>query len=299
MNTVENLYIELMELAKLRHVVIRYNDTNSLVMFKYSRRAFWNNLWGKFPALKEARGIVFTNPETTGRCELVTRPFTKVFNLGENGTDLDPTKPYNVYRKVNGFMAAVSWNPIELEWMVTTTGSFHSAYVKMAEDKLMQAISTLGAVQRGFTFLFEIVHENDPHIVEETPGAYLLLARANTVYEKGRDILTEKTDLFIGTCYRDDILRSIKSVSHEGFAIYDESNSMVAKIKSSHYLVKKFLMRVKGEKIALIWEDFEKAKRTFTDEEFWPVMRALRAKTTHSEFVGLSEQQRRSFLENL
>lgn len=302
MNAVEQLYQELMELVKLRYVNIRYNHDKTLVMFKYSRKAFWSNLWDKYPALKEARGIVFTNPETTKKTELVVRPFTKVFNIGENETDLDPNAEYHVFRKVNGFMASVSWDFIRSEWLVTTTGSFDSDYVQMAKEKLK--LDKAPPPNKNYTFLYEIVHENDPHIVYETPGAYLLCARLNVIGQNTsnyqyQDILPIISDLYLGKMTRGEILVKSTMVNHEGFAIYNQNCEMVAKIKSPHYRAKKFLMRVKGEKIGLIWTDFEKAKRVFSDEEFWPIMHQLRNNIRHEKFVALPEQARREFLENM
>lgn len=288
------LYDQLMELVRRRFVHVRFNQDRTLVMFKYTREVFFKNLWHRSGALLEARGIVFTNPDTTGRCEIATLPFKKVFNLGENGVELQPHTWYNLFRKINGFMASVSRNPLTGEVLVTTTGSFDSPYVEMAREML--EADAAGRKHFPFedeTWLYEIVHPNDPHIVEEKIGAHFLASRRHS---DGK--LFPNSDLFLGSFRGERILQIAENDQTEGYMIYN-ADGFAAKYKTRYYRTKKLLMRVKGDKLRLIWSNIDKAKLAFSDEEFWPTFHKLRDSITADEFIALGEQERRAFLEAL
>lgn len=287
------LYDQLMELVRQRLVHVRYNQDRTLVMFKYTRDVFFKSLWHRSDALLEARGIVFTNPDTTGRCAIATLPFKKVFNLGENGVELQPHTWYNLFRKINGFMASVSVNPLTQEMLVTTTGSFDSDYVAMAKESLIKdATNSLNLIP-GYTYLYEIVHPNDPHIVDERVGAHFLASRRHS-----DGVLFPNGELFLGSFRGERILQIAENDQTEGYMIYN-SDGFAAKYKTRYYRTKKFLMRVKGDKLRLIWSNLDKAKLAFSDEEFWPTFHKLRESISADDFIALSEQERRAFLETL
>lgn len=68
-------------------VTSRYYPDLGLKIYKYARKVFYNNLWHLSPRLLECRGIVVGNEGN-----VVAWPFTKVFNLGENSTNLPDSK---------------------------------------------------------------------------------------------------------------------------------------------------------------------------------------------------------------
>lgn len=267
-------------------------------MFKYTREVFYKNLWHVSPVLREARGIVFALPPEGG-VQIAALPFTKVFNIGENGTTLEMERVYEVYAKINGFMATLSRNPITGKALITTTGSFDSPYVTMAEEKL--GIKNGDSLPEWFdghySAMYEIVHENDPHIVSEQLGAHLLAHR--DIHGDQIGVLTNNAELFIGDLTGGQIMEVADTLEREGFMIYDEETNFAAKLKTRYYRTKKFLMRVKGDKLRLIWDHLEGAKLAFSDEEFWPIFQKLRTATTADEFIALDEQDRRVFLESL
>ena len=214
MNTLDPLalYSQLMELARQRLVHIRSNQDHTLVMFRYTREVFLKNLWHRSPALSEARGIVFTNPDTTGRCEIATLPFKEALNLGENGVELPPHTWYDLFRKINGFMASVSRNPLTGEALITTTWSFDSPYVEMAREML--EADAMGRKHFPFedeTWLYEIVHPKDPTFVEGQVGAHFLASRRHA---DGK--LFPNGDLFIGTYRGERILQIAENAQTEG-----------------------------------------------------------------------------------
>ena len=59
-------------------------EFEGLSVYKYSRKVFFDNLWSLDERLKDCRGIV-----VDGNNEIISYPFTKVFNYLENNTKVD------------------------------------------------------------------------------------------------------------------------------------------------------------------------------------------------------------------
>ena len=118
---------------------------------KRNHRSFgWNDI------LEECRGLVVDADYNT-----IVHPFTKIYNRGERGTDVDRDDMVTIVRKVNGFMAAVT--VVNGEVVVSTTGSLDSDFVQYAKDKLGDLEQF--KLQGRYTYIFEIAHEEDPHII--------------------------------------------------------------------------------------------------------------------------------------
>lgn len=274
---------------------------NGLCVLKYAREVFYDKSWGLDPMLLESRGHVFDKESG----EVVIWPFTKVFNRGENGTDVDRDQIVVVPRKVNGFMASVTVYKGEL--LVATTGSLDSDFVEMAKEKILTPKNN--GVLRNLitdtnTALFEVVHENDPHIVEEVPGAYLIGIRNHEggymVNEVMLDAVAEGTDMLRPEWFRmrmSDVVRLSRTVYHEGFMVRDEkTGEILLKIKSPHYLGKKFLMRMGGKKAEAMFRNPELTKQNI-DEEFFSVIDQIMIDFKLEDWKALTEKERRQYLE--
>ena len=75
-------------------------------------------------------------------------------------------------------MVAVTWHDEKL--LVSTTGSVDSPFVDMAMEYINQVedgMETMCEFYKGYTWLFECCHPNDPHIIQQEPGLYLLGCR--------------------------------------------------------------------------------------------------------------------------
>lgn len=250
-----------------------------LKVWKYTRAVFFKGLWT--PELCEYRGLV-TN---MGGTEIISYPFTKVFNLGERGTTVDLELEVICPRKINGFMAAATWHKGEI--LVSTTGTLDSDFVALAK-KYIKSIPLLS----GMTFIFEIVDPRDPHIVPEVPGAYLIGARLN---ELGSPLVSEEQLDRVAKLHRyqrpevwsgkfKDLPLDVK---HEGYMVRDASTGQtLCKVKSKYYLFTKFWMRSK--KAYSIQE---------VEEEFYPLVEKIRSTFTLEEWSELNEQERRGFIE--
>jgi len=262
-----------------------------LFVKKYTRKVFYDNLWSKNDELLEARGHVET---ADGR--IVVRPFTKIFNRGENGTDIGLDETVLAVRKVNGFMACATYVPEVGEVVVSTTGSLDSDFVKMAEeyitDVVKEAIKRYAPVM---TFMFEIVHSEDPHIIKEDCGAYLIGARVVDsedcyISDAGWESFLDDV-AFTLNVYRpewkiskfSEIVEEAKTCKHEGFVVYGKNTAL--KIKSPYYLCLKAAARKK---------DIMSLNKQIVDEEFYPLIKHL---TENQEpFNIMNEQERLDFM---
>jgi hypothetical protein len=204
------------------------------------------------------------------------------------------------FRKVNGFMVAMTWYNGDI--LVSTTGSTDSPYVDMAKEMMLTHMSWVDwqlAFNRsdmdGMTFMFECVHPDDPHIVPEKPGMYVLGYRNNTWGSKvGHDpcILQDLSIVF--NCFKPESVTTsmaavknlAKECKHEGFVFYT-ADGVSAKIKSPYYLTSKWVARnPRTDKLV----DLNKDIKHQLDEEYYPLVDAIRANIV--EYTALDEQAR-------
>lgn len=268
-----------------------------LYVLKYTRSVFFDNTWNDF--LRECRGMVIDE-----NWNLVSLPFRKIHNykIEVGAPEFHPSEVISAIRKVNGFMVAVTWYKDDLLW--STTGSLDSDFVGYAKEtfaKLTEAeqkafrlaVSTL----HNHTFMFECVHSVDPHIVHEEPGLYYIGSRLKGLdkpdyYDHSVFYGTgiKKVEEFLTTIV--DLESHLKTVSHEGFVIrsLDVINTRVTKIKSPHYLAKKFLMR--GN-----WKKFLNAQPNQEMPEEFIKLRKWILEVDREGFFELDELARREYIE--
>jgi tRNA splicing ligase len=275
---------------------------NGLSVFKYARKVFYDALWNTDPLLLEARGMVLDDEGNK-----VIWPFTKVFNYGENfaGLDLKTHTPIVAPRKVNGFMAACRYWKGEL--IVSTTGSLDSDFAVLARTYI-EKLPGIEIAASNLTLIFEICDPSDPHIVEEEAGAYLIGARLmqNCSYEN--EMLNEaqldsyaellgakRPEVFRGTF--GELWEMVRECKHEGWMIIDAATrETVCKIKSPHYLSKKFIMRMGDKKIDQMFDNKEEFIKTL-DEEFYAVVHYVTRWWDKDKWKATTEADRRAVIE--
>lgn len=270
---------------------------NGLSVFKYSRKVFYDALWNTDPLLLEARGMVL---DADGN--KVIWPFSKVFNYQENGTTLPLDTVVIAPRKVNGFMAACRKYNGEL--IVSTTGSLDSDFAVMARKHIEGLSYRWDSFAPEYTYLFEICDSSDPHIIEEEVGAYLIGARnMNTgrmmaeswLDEEAWAVGAKRPAFFAGTF--EQLLKLVPTVQHEGFMVrLFDTEETVMKIKSPHYLTKKFLMRMGQNKIDFMFDSTEAFKQNI-DEEFYDIVDHIVKEFDAVSWGVQPEQQRRHIVE--
>lgn len=240
-------YVQMQNLVSDKLATVSTNG--HLDTFKYARRVMFDYLWDTNELLHECRGITYDN--RTGA--LVVAAPRKSFNYLENGwwKDVPLDTPVVAYKKYNGFMACVSKH--EGTGYISTTGSTKSAFVRYAEEYIPAANSTW--LSDEFTLLYEVVHPDDPHIVDEPIGAHYLGCRSKI---DGAFIPYGKPeDTYIGTLK--GILAIAEVNTGEGMMVYDLHNDpdrlAPAKVKTPYYVGKKKLMRLSKKNSATMYAD--------------------------------------------
>lgn len=295
----------MLEFKMFKDELKQYVETSGLVnmksagdgiyVLKYKKKVFYDNLWNDYIA--ECRGSI-----VDADFNLVSYPFTKIYNYGieKEAPMLAPDTQVTAFRKVNGFMVAVTVHNGEL--LVSTTGSTANDYVDYAKEMMLTHAPmadwrmVLGTADTlGMTFMFECVHPNDPHIIPEKPGMYLLGYRENTWQSVvGHDpyVLIDLAQML--NCYRaESVLTNMarlqqmaKECRHEGYVFYT-SDGVSAKIKSPYYLTSKWVARnPRTDKLV----DLNKDIKHNLDEEYYPLVDKIRANIV--QYTAMDEQSR-------
>lgn len=267
----------------------------SLYVLKYTEKVFYDGLWNHI--LENARGTIVDEDYNP-----VVMPFKKIYNRMENGQDIPRDNECTAIRKMNGFMAAVTYNEKLDDVLVSTTGSLDSVFVDMANDYITTYVKDMIRNLPRLTYLFEICHPKDPHIIAETHGAYLIGARevkwdgAEIADQMQLDTIATSLGVmrpvWFDTRFSDVVIRA-KEALHEGYVVRDKTTGLIIKLKSPHYLVKKFLARIREKK----FEEFCRNPQNFKqniDEEFYPLINFIVA--NKDEFIKLEEQDRLRFI---
>lgn len=303
------------DLVTKKLINVRFSDCGRYAMFKYSKKVFFDQLWAEDPRILDARGIVLRTTDWS----IVVLPFRKVYNLGEQDAvytaeEFGDTK-LTWIEKVNGFMAAVTM--VDGTLMVTTTGTFDSDFVKLAERRLAAdgVLHVLRNMEPGVTFLFEICAKEDPHIVEEVEGCYLIGGRLHlgilmsdgsrhdTMHEDLLDKLaasfcSKGAKLFRpnwGVNTFSEILAKVRDPAYhgEGVMVRDGSGAHVFKLKSPYYLGLKLLSRA----TFFLKPDFDRRKmREKLEEEFYPLIDYIYDEVGVEAFKAMKDTDRVALL---
>lgn len=272
-----------------------------LFVLKYTKKVFFDAMWSESKLLEYCRGLV-----VDADYNVVVRGFDKIFNYTENGTGekwLD-SDTVLVTKKVNGFCGFLT--NVEGRMIISTTGSLDSDFVGYAHRYLKDITPKM--CRERVTYLFEICHPSDPHIIVEKEGAHFLGAVEHDSgfhhYKFDDSILIESAvenfgalgifvDDEVASWTFGDLKRHVKTVQHEGYVIVHPSNDETLKIKSAHYLFNKFLARIGPEKLIKgIQNGSIKGK---VEEEFYSLIEQIQTDGIEN-FAALDEQSRLTYL---
>ena len=268
---------------------------DGIFVLKYAKSVFYDGTWNKY--VEECRGSIVDED-----FNLITYPFTKIYNYGieKEAPVLADDDKVMAFRKVNGFMVACTWYNGDV--LVSTTGSTDSPFVDMAKEMMLShapwadwQMAFANDDMRGMTVMFECVHPNDPHIVPEKAGMYVLSYRENEWGSKvGHDPFVLQALSIVLNCHKPDSVTTnmarlkelAKECKHEGYVFYTDEG-VSAKIKSPYYLTSKWVARnPRTDKLVDLKNDIKQN----LDEEFYPLVDAIRANIV--EYTAMDEQAR-------
>jgi hypothetical protein len=292
---------KLKEYVETSNLVNMKECGDGIYVLKYKKKVFYDNLWNEYIA--ECRGSIVDKD-----FNLVSYPFTKIYNYGieKEAPVLTDDTQVTAFRKVNGFMVAMTWYNGDV--LVSTTGSTDSDYVRMAKEMMLThmswedwQLSFANDDMRGLTVMFECVHPNDPHIVPEKAGMYVLGYRENEWRsEVGHNpfVLLDLKSVF--NCFAPESMTTnmvrlkqlVKECRHEGYVFYTDEG-VSAKIKSPYYLTSKWVARnPRTDKLV----DLNKDIKHNLDEEYYGLVDAIRANIV--EYTAMDEQARLAWVRN-
>lgn len=301
---------------KARGLVREERDESTLLgVYTFSKRVFWDNLWSEHPALLKTRGLVL---DASGA--IASHPFDKCFNYLENGTgaDLLDSAPVVAVEKLNGFLGVCSLHPVTGDLLLHTKGKFNSPFVDFLREYALApavrgALLTFLHKHKGkISLMFEVVHPDDPHIIEYGPqmhGLHLIGVRGlgqndQPWSEAWVDAAAQEMGLRRPRWHRMSFgqVRNEAATSElEGFVVREDSEEqkVLLKIKTPFYLTTKFLGRLSANKAKHMFSSPASFKQTM-DEEFTPIVDALVARFFAAEdFLGLQEAERMNVVREL
>ncbi len=280
--------------------LVKATECGDYTIYKYARKVFYKNLWT--PELELFRGTVFRGEQ------LVVEPMVKVYNFGERNTGVDLPVDTEVILdyKVNGFMlnATVVKELGEHRLLFSTTGSLDSDFVALGISKFfntvpLRKVQELLEFPEFTTFTFEVVDRSDPHIVSETFGLHLLRVKTHEkVFSfEERNALARDMGLLHHKVVETTLgwaLDAAKTAEHEGWMVYSTKGELLFKLKTNHYLTKKFLMRSSKASDQM----FGNNPKEHFDEEFYGVVEVIRDNYSKKEWDNLDDQGRRAVIED-
>lgn len=290
--------------------VYRQMDSSQLLrVYKYSKKTFWENGWSESPWLMKARGIVLDAAGT-----IVSHPFDKVFNFRENGAgdELPDDTPLVASLKLNGHLGIISAHPHQPgKLLVHTQGSFEGDHVRYIHDYLPAPM--MGRIckylsRNDVTLMFEVLHPEDPHIIEASEqdyGLWLIGVRGKKLNDQPwTEELVDEAASEMGL-RRPSWVRTTKAKllaqcrSEGGIAKVEgwmaradtPEQPFVFKLKTPYYLTTKFLGRLSAGRIKHMYANKEQFKQT-VDEEFYGLVDMLVSRYDKEQFLGVPDTQK-------
>lgn len=161
--------------------VIKKNLGDNIVSFNFSKKVFRKRSWDQENC--KARGL-FINTQNN---KIICRSYSKFFNWGER----EETKsknlannlkfPINIYKKYNGFLGLLSYNPMQDDFFIASKSSNKSEHTEYFKNifnnmKIDKIILKQFLKEHNVTFIFEVIdQDNDPHIIKYKENKIILL----------------------------------------------------------------------------------------------------------------------------
>ena len=250
-----------LEYEKLGWLNSHESEDGKLIGFKYSLQTVYDHAWDEITLC--CRGIVFD--KATG--DIVAWPFNKFFNTEEiwtedgqlaevgkilqklgHGYEPKMTRFFRAMDKIDGSLGILFY--YDGKWIIKTGGSFNSDQAKWAQkwlDKCVGQEILDRYLDYGWTYCFEIVTKEDPHVCHYNYEGLVLLGALDENHVESEMIDIVEIAGRIGVRY--SAMKEFKTyqemvkyaraldVDHEGFVVTFDSGFKV-KVKGMEYLSK-------------------------------------------------------------
>jgi len=210
------------------------HPTLPLTIWNYTEKVQYEGLFDDVTL--QTRGLV-----TDDKGNVVARPFRKFFNIEENKHT--PTSDFDVYSKMDGSLG-ILFN-YEGEWVFATRGSFTSDQAVKGYEMMFKY--DFANLHKDYTYLFEIIYDQNRIVVKYPFEDLVLLGMINTKTGYEVNLYSEDTDVRLKNLVSNVGLKVVKK--YDGISDYSVLKSMV-KNNEEGFIVKFSngdRMKIKGE----------------------------------------------------
>ena len=141
------------------YISARTHRTAPYTIYNYTPKTTFGRAWEE--ATIVCRGLIVDQARN-----IISRPFRKFWNLGENGTDWPIDESFEVYEKLDGSLG-ISYRTPDGAWYVATRGSFRSEQAiegsNLLNSKYGTAVPQLDPL---LTYLWEIIIPQNRIVVD-------------------------------------------------------------------------------------------------------------------------------------
>lgn len=250
------------KLVEQKLVTCRVHPRNSdLFIYNYTPEVQFEKKWDKLTMM--CRGLILQGDGT-----LVSRPFSKFFNLGETKETTIanlPSELPEVSEKLDGSLGILYED--ESGYSISTRGSFESEQAIWATDWLKRQGDK--DWRQGITYLFEIIYPTNRIVVDYKSRAELVmvgLVKNDTGEIFPYDAVVSEADR-LGLSYPKLFKMSLKEIqekaknskdNEEGFVLFYPKAQLMVKVKLEDYV--RLHRLTFGISIKAIWENMAEGK---------------------------------------
>ena len=211
-------------------VNVNKHPTHDLFIYNYTPKAQYEREWNAVTLA--CRGLILD-----AEYNVVARPFSKFFNLGELENQALPNEPFEVFEKLDGSLGILYF--VENEAFIATRGSFISDQSSKASWILRSKYaSILRGIDKTKTHLFEIIYPENRIVVDYGDMEDIILT-AIIDNETGADLPLTDSIFPVVKQYHGikdiSILKALEETNREGFVIKYKSG-LRFKVKFAEYL---------------------------------------------------------------
>lgn len=250
-------------------LVQRKDFDNNIVSYNFTRRAFTDRKWNDVTT--KARGL-FIDYSTKN---VIMRSYDKFYNWGEQQVTKSESLaknlvfPVKAYRKENGFLGMVSYNPYTDDLLIGSKSSLSSDFAYMIKDNLYNQVKDIKGLKQfvkenNCTMVFEVIDPiKDPHIIEYGYPEIILLdivyneykykkmeyeevckvARRFDLDVKQLEYTFESWQELYDFKHKQDVSYE---VTHEGW-VFEDSTGFMLKYKTRFYQFWKYMRGIKDK----------------------------------------------------
>ena len=129
-----------------------------LFIYNYSKEVQYNRIWNE--CSMACRGLIMDANQN-----IIARPFSKFFNLGEMENQIIPNESFEVYEKMDGSLGILYW--MNDKPLIATRGSFTSEQaIKATEILYSKFAHTIDTLDKSKTYLFEIIYPENRIVID-------------------------------------------------------------------------------------------------------------------------------------